>query len=1472
MLGIVLLFLLLVLIFSIPAVQTFVADKATTEINDEYNTDINIEGIQLLYNGKVKVNQLLIKDHRKDTLISAEKLETSFADVSRLISGKSLDFGNVKATEIYFNLKHYKGDDSDNISIFSSSFDSENPPENTEAYPVTFDDIILKDSHFEIVDENAEYPQILDLKDLDVTTKNLYIGNGKIESELEDLSTEMGRGLSVASINAHFLMNNKKIALENMNFETTQSQVNGDLTFAYDEMRDLGYFEDRVQITGDFDRSMVATNDLQNFYRGFGSNQILVFDGLMTGNLNDFRFQNLNLTGLNQTSITGNLRIRNAVKNEGDNVNVSGNFSPLKTSYKDLIALLPPLKSQIPEKLKELEQVSLNGSLSANSRGVKTNSSIATALGEAEIKGELSDLNDPEFAAYQGEMSIDGLDLGKILDNPNLGKADFTAELDGSGLSQENLNSSINGTIDNFNFNGYTYHNIQVLGVLDSPVFNGKLVVDDPNLKMKFKGLADVSQEANRYNFSATIDSSNFHKLNFISNDTVAEFNGSIEMNVVGKSIDDMVGNIELKNSSYTNEEATYNFENLSINSLIDDGERELKIESDDILAGQIEGHYNITEIPALFQNAFGNIYTNYRPIEVEPYQYAEFEFDIYNKIISAFFPNYSLAPGTHLEGNVEARESKLQLSLKSPEVKLHKNSLKGLDLIIDTENPLHNTTLSIDTIDTRFYTATDFNTINNTANDTLYIRSEFDGGSQKEDHFNLSFFHTINAENQSVVGVRKSSLLFKDSKWFLNKNNTKKQTAVFDNRFRNFSFDTLTMTHEDEHIGFSGKIRDSTSKNFKLDFDKVDLAKVTPSIDSLNLEGVINGDLILSQRHGVNYPRSDLSIDQLALNNIDYGNFNLNVTGNKSLTDYKITADLSKGDKNFMKAKGRLKIDEAQPLIDMDVHLNDFKIEAFSPFGAPVLNDLRGDVSGYAHVVGDYSQPDIKGDLTLNNAGLNIPYLDVDLDLAPNSRVHMRGQEFIFDHVDIEDTKFNTTGRLNGSISHTNFAEWQLDLNIDAPERLLVLNTEGDAESLYYGTGFISGDAHLHGPTNELVIDVNAKTEKGTVFKIPLSDTEFIGDTSFIYFFSPEEKKALKKGKSVNVKSVKGLELNFELDVTPDAEVEIVVDQESGSSLRGRGVGTLLMEINTGGKFNMWGDFLVTKGVYDFKYYGLVEKEFEVVSGGSINWQGSPTHANLNLKAKYETDANPAVLLENPTINRNIPVDVFIDINGELTNTSLDFELEYPNLSSVVKSELNYRINDDENKELQALSLISQGSFFNQSGGNSGRSAIYGNLFERASGIFDDLFADESSKFKVGLNYTQGNKMPNQNRSDRFGVTLSTKISERIIINGKVGVPVGGVQTRSTVVGNVEINLLLNEDGTLRANLFNRESNIQYIGETLGYTQGIGLSYSVDFDTFKELLEKIMDKKIEVDDIPEEIDKNEEEKSLAPDYIKFPN
>ena len=54
----------------------------------------------------------------------------------------------------------------------------------------------------------------------------------------------------------------------------------------------------------------------------------------------------------------------------------------------------------------------------------------------------------------------------------------------------------------------------------------------------------------------------------------------------------------------------------------------------------------------------------------------------------------------------------------------------------------------------------------------------------------------------------------------------------------------------------------------------------------------------------------------------------------------------------------------------------------------------------------------------------------------------------------------------------------------------------------------------------------------------------------------------------------------------------------------------------------------------------------------------------------------------------------------------------------------------------------------------------------------------------------------------------------------------------------------MLNDEGNFKARFFNKENEYQYFANEIGYTQGMGISYELEFDSFKELFKKNKKKK----------------------------
>ncbi len=1450
MLILLLLFLVVVIVFSIPSVQTSTAQYLTNSLNEDYDINLDVKRVQITYDGNVALKEVLSLDHRGDTLFFINRLESSILSLGNLLDGQP-NLGSTSLDGVVFNLKRYKGEEDDNLQIFIEKL-SDSTSTASSKFVLTTGDLEITNSDIKIIDENLRYPESFIATNFNATAASLTIDGSDIIVPIESSNFDMYNGamteingtkyLKITDLIADLTYTPQNISVPNLSIKTENSTLKGDLQLTYDR-KDFVDFVNKVNwdfriSEGDFD-----TNDLRRFYNEITPNERVTISGNLTGVLNDFKVDNLKVQTLDEIVIEGDMHFKNLIENE-ENFFIEGDFENLQVSKSSLEKFLPNiLNGKMPKELNSLGIVKAKGYASVNANTVVSNLTGTTRKGNFDTQLTLTEIQSDQIG-YNGNIILKSVNLGELLGVASLGKTTLNLDVNGRGFNPNNANSQLKGSISRFEFNGYTYRNIRVNGSLKKPLFNGELVVNDPNLKLTFDGLADFSDDINTYDFTANIEKADLNAINLFTRDSIAILQGNVAMKMKGTNLDDAAGTIEFKNTSYTNPNKKFFFEDFLITSYFKEEERFITINSTDIIEGELSGKFIIEEIPELFKNSIGNVYTNYKSESITQDQYLKYEFKIYDKIVDLVFPFLDFGENTILKGEVASNEAEFRMNFRTPEVQVYDMKLDDVNVQVNNQNPLFNTYIKVENFKNGIYDIDDFQLINVTRQDTLLFRTEFVGSDDNSEKFNLSFYHTVNSDNNSVIGVRKSDINFRGKEWLLNKKQENVQ-LVFDHDFKDFKLDTIVAQHKKEKVVVSGNMNGTQDKDLFLDFENVRLSSLLKPIDSLSMKGKLDGYLSVSQKDGNYAPVSDFTVTDLNVNETPLGDFALEVKGNDALTAYNVNAQLkNKNDKSFQ-AKGTIDTSGKYSTINVDTYFNDFNLIALSPLGGIVLDNMRGFASGEVAITGRLVEPDLDGELLLKNAGLRVPYLNTDFDFGEEEEITITTGSFDFNTVELTDTKYGTTGELTGEIRHKNFGFWELDLAL-ASDRLLVLNTELTPDALYYGTAFINGDATIKGPAESLVIDVVATTGAGTVFKIPIDDGESLGDTSAIYFLSPEEKEARLNGEDVAINDVDGLELNFDLNITPEAEVEITVDPTNGSYLKGSGAGNLLLEINTNGKFIMNGDFIVTDGIYNFKYAGIVNKNFIIQPGGTIDWNGDPFNANIDVKATYYTNANPSILLDNPNLNAQIPVEVVTELQGDLTYFDPEFDIQFPSAGSVVSSELQYRLQDKAQRQLQALSLVATGSFYNPN--SIGQNAVTGNVVESVTGIVNDLVNREDSKLQFGVNYEASERNPNSDlqRSDRFGITLSTQINDRVLINGKLGVPVGNTSsTERTVIGNVQIEFLLNDDGSLRLKLFNRENTLQQLGQQEDFTQGIGLQYSVDFDSLKELYNKIFKKQL---------------------------
>jgi len=1466
-----LLFLLLGGLLSLPFVQTFFGKKVTNSLNKEYNTSINIGKVAIsIFSGDVALKDIYIEDHHKDTLAFIGALNTSILDYKELRAGDLL-FDAIEIDRLDFIIKTYKGETDTSLDVFIASFDEKNPKPKKlpSTFLMTAKNVAIENSRFRFIDENIKTPKILDFTKLNIQGNTLGIKGANVNVNVTDANMLDHRGVQITQLATDFSYTLTQMRFEGINLKTNSSAIFGELTFDY-KRSDFSDFNNKVKLNAAFKNSSISYNDLNAFYDEFGKDAAF-FTTKVTGTLNDLKFPDLKLETLNNTVVDGKFNFKNLLSKDKGSFKLVSELTNLKSTYTDLKNMLPGLLGKsLPSSLRNMGVFSVSGNTEITNKYVDIDIDVVSAIGDIKTTMLLSEIEDIDNSKYQGVTSFTNFDFGKLLQDDVFGPATFNADVDGRGFTLGNLNTLVKGTISVIEINDYNYQNVSVFGKIQQKIFNGKLVSNDENLQLTFDGLVDMSSKIDVYDFKTSITHADLNKINLVKSDSIASFKGDIEMKMKGSSINDAFGEILFKNTSYKNQNDDFYFKDFKLSSVFDeDNVRTIEINSPEVIKGKITGKFKFEELLALAENDLGSIYTNYNPIKVADNQFFDFNIKIENKLTQIFYPEIIIHKQATFKGRVSSKEKEFKLNLKSPKISYQENVFENVNIQLDNDNPLYNAYVSIKEVKTDFYDVSEFNLVNKTISDTLFFRTEFKGGELKNDDYKLNVYHTINEDNKSVFGFKKSEVRINEYDWVINELNEKNNKVVFDKKFRDVLLEKFIISHNSEFLLLSGALHGDKEKNINLEINDVWLSKLLPKIKHFNFRGIANGKLNLLQEKGLYKPNAGLVIDDFNINDRHLGLFNLNIEGDDDFKVYNIKSSIVNENVKSLNVNGSVDFSPENPYLDLDVILNKLDLSFFSDLGDDVITNVRGFASGTTKLYGDYDNPDFSGSLYLDEAGLKIPYLNVDFDFENKAKIDLNNRRFLCDNIAILDTKYYTSGRLNGFVAHEYFTDWEMGLKIST-NNLLVLDKKQEEESLYYGKAFIAGIAEITGPTSELLVKVNARTKAGTVFKIPISDSEAVGDNSFIRRDSKFDKLNINQVNANLPDDISGLELEFELDVTPDAEIEIVLDQEAGSVLKGKGSGLMLIEINTNDKFNMYGDFIVSDGTYNFVYGnnflqgGFIEKKFKVKPGGTINWDGNPYKARLNMDAVYSTTANPAILLDNPSINRKIPVDVVINLNGGLMQPEVNFDVQFPKTTSVVKSELLYKLDDKEFRDKQALSLVTAGQFTGSYA--YGQGAVTGNLVERATSLLNQMLNKADDKFKIGLNYEQGenNPLEEQRIEDRLGFTISTKISDRILINGKVGIPVGGV-SKTVVAGDVQVEFLLNGDGTLRAKIFNRENDLSETGAAneLGYTQGVGISYKVDFDTFEELIQKIFKGKKKV---AEEKEKEEEDPS---DFIK---
>ncbi len=1284
-------------------------------------------------------------------------------------------------------------------------------------------------------------------------------------------------------------VSDKGVKLHGMTLETPYSNIGDTLEFRYRRYQDFGNFPNAVRMRLDLEQAEVALRDIMTFAPGLEQNtfftnnreEILRLDGLLRGPVNNLSGRNLNLILADGSRMEGRMDTRNLALKDEELLFLE--MDELQTSMQTLRDLVPNFDP--PDNFDKLGAIRFQGAFVGFFQDFNVKGRLFTDLGEADLEDiNLNVKPGNEKATWGGTIRLLDFDLGAWTENPDFGRFTLYSEVyDGFGISGPNVRADLNAKLESFVYRGYSYENAELEGNLREGEFDGEFQIRDDNIDFSFTGNVNMADSVPTYDFEASVNRLDLERLNLskrpftIAGDFVLDLRNRGWSNLEGIA---RLRDVRMANGTDRNYEVDY----LLLQSDIDTvGNRSVYVASE-VLESQIEGRFNIEQIP---QAVIQFLTTNHprlserlrlKPLE-KPMQSAHFDYNLRIKdskgLQKLFSEELGALDSLTLRGTLHGTDT-LILDLTLPNFRLGQVQTEGMVILLDAYGERGGLFAAVDsTIINDRVRFGEFSIINELYRDSLdfaitYIASK---RSILDKIFLDGLLYAADTAGLAIE-FEESRMLIAGERWTVSPNNR----VYFGKDFVEAS--DLVLRQGEMMVSIESTDRKG-----------LEVSMVNLPIDSLNARLrydpiQFTGQFNLHARVGNVFEMADLQIElatkNFLINGDDWGRLEVSMHTDSLERPLQAQLALRRGEA-FLNAQGQYNLKPLPPesvengvetqrnYFDFNVDLEAFPLDVAEYWIGNTVKNMSGMVNGSVRVYGQSGRPNIGGEIIAEDGALTINYLKTRYTFEV-ANINVDNQLFDASGTVFRD-KYGNRATIMRGIRHDHLRDFGFNATMRT-RQFLGLDTQKGDNKLFYGKALASGTVNFTGSFKRPDIYVNATSLDSTMIIIPVSNERKANELSYLNFV---DKDAESESDSIDLRerlNLQGVALEMDLSVTPEAVMKIVFNEQAGDIIEGAGRGNIRIEVPRGASdFQMYGNYAIEEGDYLFTLYGVINKDFRIREGGTIEWTGDPFGAQIDLRAEYQRVSAPVanfiqeyLLRADDQIRQDarVPtdVDLVLLLRGDLMKPQIDFDITFPDLQGQLASytDNKLRILKQDQNELnkQVMGLIVAGQFLpsdlNLAG--TGTDIIYNTVSEFVSNQLSLLLTQLFSEFigedrflsgvDLDIDYNQYDAIElergdNVNRGDELQFQFKSNIgSDRLSIllgsNIGLGGSVGSAENSGAFFGNdVVIEYILNEDRTLKVRVFQR-SQPTLSGSTLEV--GAGLSFRKEFNSFGDFLD----------------------------------
>jgi hypothetical protein len=1458
------------IVLRIPAVQTYIATGVARYISHQINSTVSVGKIEFSFFNKLTVNEILIKDQHEDTLLYTPEVVVGIRYFN--LKKGIIRLGKAKITdpEVAFitdssgvmNLNWYLDKLSSPVDTSSSSRSSS----------FSVDHIELTNGKFALIDKRGSKPAIpVDFSKLIIdsiygTVDNFEVNNDSVTLAITDLQFREKSGLMVKNFNGNLLLDKQNIIFTGVNLTCDSSHIVAPrIALLADSAASFGKFEQEVKLDIALERSLITSSDLRYFVPFIKDlNETIWLSGNVKGTISELKGRDIKISYKNETTLDLDFDLSGLP--DVKNTFIFLDIHDFRSISKDIELINIPGKGNIllPEALRKLGVVSFSGTFTGFTTDFVTYGKINTNKGIISTDISLRPTGDNKFR-IKGLLKGTDIDLGDLTGNPEFfGKMTVEANVDGTTDSFKSLAVNVSGRIDSVEINNYLYRNIKLNGYFKDKAWDGNINIEDRNIKLDLLGMFNFGNELPEFDFTLNLRKADLYKLHFDRTDTSSHASMLLTANFKGNSIDNLDGEIKLLNSSFRKFSTNLEVYDFSLRTFAENNRPSIVLRTDFVDAS-LNGHYSFAGLrdvvrgamAALMPSKYGYLTTKVKQGE------NNFVFDIrlkntdgLNKFLKT---GMQIASGTTIGGIVNS-DSIVSVTCNSKMFSFNNNVFRDIEVKAAYGDSLFNASIT-----SRLFNLSGLSDLKDLKLNLSFIPDHFDLGllwDNKEQVINKGSFQATGDFRRSsgkdgmavlTVNLLPGEIVNRNNLWKLN-------PAVVTVDSNALKISRFSISNNENYFLLDGAVSENTSDTLYMKFRGIDISPVnnlyeksqgnSADIIPLSIGGIINGSISLTDLYRNFMFESDILIKDFTILQAKYGDIKISSSWNNAHRVADIYAYNNLNGVRMLDIRGFYDPDSKK--VNLDAVTEKLPVDFLNPLLKSFASGIAGSATGRINFSGEFAKPVLTGSVWGENATLKIDYLQTKYRFSDSIRFDRNGIKF--NNIQVKDEKGNSAV-LTGSVSHRYFQEWGVDINIKSTD-CMVLNTKPKDNDLFYGMAFATGVTSIKTVGNLLKFDISAKTGKNTRFFIPLNTGMSVSENKFVTFVTPvtEEIKGDQVSKKTTVTASTDMDIIIDLEITPDAEVQLIMDPKVGDIIKGTGKGNLNISLNPKGEFRMFGDYTIENGDYLFTLGSLVNKEFSVESGGKITFNGDVENADIDMKAIYKTKASlsdimPELMLESKQSER-IPVECQLLLTGKLFNPVVGFNIYLPTANEATRTYLRNMINSDEEMSRQFLFLLVMNRFYSEQAAGSrpvpagmGSETVGVTTMEMLSNQVSNWLSQISNDFDIGVNYRPGSStLPN---SQELQVALSTQIlNDRVKINGNFDVAgsqatgtTGAPTGANSITGAFDIEYSINDK--IKFKFFNRSNDNFYMDNGILYTQGIGIFYRQDFNKLKDLFKK---------------------------------